>query len=61
MQYNVRNRRRLRPATRDLVPAMPVPQVAAPELARRPEGSGLHRRPLVTEINLSGPGRGRDR
>ncbi len=89
MQYTVRNRRRLRPATGELVPAMqramtptlargtippPMPTVTMPpaaqlgdadtvvadvEPAPRAEGSGLHRRLLITEINLTVPVRRR--
>ena len=62
MQYLVRNRRRLRPATRDLVPAThaaPAAPVVGAQPGPRAEGSGLLRRPLVTEINLTIPGRDR--
>lgn len=94
MQYIVRNRRRLRPATGELLPATqramtprtrmatgtipppvtPMPTITVPPTALladadtvvadveplpRAEGSGLHRRPLVTEINLTVPVRGR--
>ncbi len=51
MQYNVRNRRRLRPTTGAGVPASTAAQ-AVPSPAPLADGSGLHRRPLVTEINL---------
>jgi len=71
MQYIVRNRRRLRPATGELVRATataPAPArtttpaaVAATDPPARAEGSGPHRRPLVTEINLTTPLLGRDR
>jgi len=96
MQYTVRNRRRLRPATGELLPAMqramtprtrmatgtipppvtPMPTITVPPAALladtdadtvvadvepmpRAEGSGPHRRPLVTEINLTVPVRSR--
>jgi hypothetical protein len=59
MQYTVRNRRRLRPTTGEHVRAT-MPQPAA-EPAQLAEGSGLHRRPLVTEINLTIPFQGRVR
>lgn len=61
MQYIVRNRRRLRPATGELIRAtspVPVVQAEQPPCA---EGSGLHRRPLVTEINRTVPFSHRDR
>ncbi len=52
MQYLVRNRRRLRQTTAELVRAS-LAQPAVPTPAPLAEGSGLHRRPLVTEINLT--------
>jgi len=71
MQYTVRNRRRLRPATGELVPASMRPAPVAVEVtdadtvvvepSPRAEGSGLHRRQLVTEINLTVPFQGRVR
>jgi len=59
MQYIVRNRRRLRPTTGEHVRATPPQPV--PEPARLADGSGLLRRPLVTEINLTRPFHGRVR
>ncbi len=61
MQYIVRNRRRLRPATGELVRATAPVLVAQAEQPARAEGSGLHRRPLVTEINRTIPFHHRDR
>lgn len=51
MQYIVRNRRRLRPTTGEHVRATTTPPPVAP--VQVAEGSGMHRRPLVTEINLT--------
>ncbi|MBA3458272.1 MAG: hypothetical protein H0T42_34640 [Deltaproteobacteria bacterium] len=60
MQYFVRNRRRLRPTTGEHVRATTAQQ---PPVDEQPttiaQGSGLHKRPLVTEINLTRPFQGR--